>query len=105
MWNEPTQEQLSSLPGLYETGDIPLKDKPIYLHFFLGGCDWYVVEYDGNDLFWGYAILNSDLEMAEWGYISFRELREVKAGGWLEVDCDLHWVVREASKVPKITKI
>ena len=32
----------------------------LYLHFFIGGCDWYVAEYDGDDLFWGYVILNND---------------------------------------------
>ena len=42
MWNEPTKEQLAKIPGLYETEGIPLKDKLIYLHFFIGGCDWYV---------------------------------------------------------------
>jgi len=38
---------------------------------FTGGCDWYITEFDGDDLFFGFAILNSDYEMAEWGYISF----------------------------------
>lgn len=67
MWNQPTKEQLAKIPRLYETEGIPLKDKLIYHHFFIGGCDWYVAEYDGEDLFWGYVILNGDLEMAEWG--------------------------------------
>ena len=89
MWNEPTKERLSSIPGLYETEHVPLKDKLIHLHFFIGGCDWYIAEYDGEDLFWGFAILNNDLEMAEWGYISFRELSSIKVGGWCEIDCEL----------------
>ena len=50
-------------------------DKLIHLHFFIGGCDWYICEYDGDDLFWGYAYLN-DPQNAEWGYISFPELKE-----------------------------
>ena len=70
MWNEPTKEQLAKIPRLYETEGVPLKEKQIYLHFFIGACDWYVAEYDEEEnLFWGYAILNGDLEMAEWGYI------------------------------------
>ena len=60
MWNVPSKERLDKIPRLYETESIPLKDKLIYLHFFLGGCDWYIAEYDGEDLFWGYAILNGD---------------------------------------------
>ena len=39
MWNEPTPNQLSQLPKLYETEETPLKDKRILMHFFLHGCD------------------------------------------------------------------
>ncbi len=51
MWNIPTEEQLAAIPRLYETEHVDLKDKLIHLHFFLGGCDWYAVEFDGSDLF------------------------------------------------------
>ena len=67
MWNEPSKERLEKIPRLYETEDTRLQDKLIHLHFFIGGCDWYIGEYDGEDLFWGFAILNEDYEMAEWG--------------------------------------
>jgi hypothetical protein len=102
MWNEPTKEELRKIPRLYETEDTPLKDKLIYLHFFIGGSDWYIAEYDGEDLFFGYAILNGDEEMAEWGYVSFRELRELKIHPGFEVDCDRFWEVRKAGQVEKI---
>ena len=102
MWNEPTQEQLTKLPKLYQTENIPLTDKLIHLHFFIGGCDWYIAEYDGEDLFWGYAILNSDFEMAEWGYISHEELKRIKIPPGIEVDNDLFWKVRKASEIDKI---
>ena len=65
MWNTPSQEQLDQIPRLYESENVPADDKLIYLHFFLGGCDWFIAEYDGNDTFFGFAILNSDYEMAE----------------------------------------
>jgi hypothetical protein len=42
MWNEPTPEQLDKLPRLYETENVPLKDKQIHLHFFLAGCEWFI---------------------------------------------------------------
>jgi len=102
MWNEPTKEQLARIPRLYETEDVPPGEKLIFLHFFLGGSDWYIAEFDGEDTFFGYAILNGDTEMAEWGYISFRELRELKIPPGFEVDCDLFWKVRPASQVDKI---
>ena len=92
MWNTPTTDRLSKIPKLYETEHIPLQDKLIYLHFFIGGCDWYIAEFDGENLFWGFAILNDDFQNAEWGYISFSELKSIKVGGWLEIDKALHGV-------------
>ena len=105
MWNIPSKERLAKIPKLYETENIPLKDKLIYLHFFIGGCDWYIAEYDG-DLFWGFVILNNDFQNAEWGYISFRELKEIKMDGWLEIDCEIEevWQVCKASEIEKIKK-
>ena len=102
MWNEPSQEQLKKIPGLYETEDTPLGEKLVYLHFFIGGCDWYVTEYDGDDLFFGYAILNGDEEMAEWGYISFEELKKLKIPPGFEVECEAFWRIRKAREVEKI---
>jgi hypothetical protein len=106
MWNTPTADRLSRIPKLYETEHIPLQDKLIYLHFFIGGCDWYVAEFDGEDIFWGFAILNDDFQNAEWGYISLSELKSIKVGGWLEIDCELEefWKVRKASEIEKIRK-
>jgi hypothetical protein len=104
MWNEPSQEQLAKIPKLYETEHIPLQDKLIYLHFFIGGCDWYIAETDGNDLFWGFVILNNDYQMAEWGYFSFNELRSIKSLGWIQIDNDLHWEVVPAIRVERIRK-
>lgn len=101
MWNIPPQEQLDRIPRLYETEGIPLAEKSVHLHFFIGGCDWYIVEYDGEDLFFGYAILNGDIVCAEWGYISFHELKSLKIG-FAEIDCDLHWQVVSAKQVPLI---
>ena len=102
MWNEPSKDRLAAIPRLYETEHVPLQDKMIHLHFFIAGCDWYVAEFDGDDLFWGFAILHNDFVNAEWGYISFAELKAVRLKGWLEVDCDLHWKVRKASEVDRI---
>ncbi len=102
MWNKPTQEQLAKVPPLGSQSNVALEDIVIYLHFFIGSCDWYIAEFDGEDTFFGYANLG-DPEMAEWGTISFRELQEVtmqtpilengKRVGILpvEVDCDRHW--------------
>jgi len=105
MWNVPTKERLSKIPKLYETENVPLKDKLIHLHFFIGGSDWFVCEYDGDDeLFFGFAILNNDYQMAEWGYVSFSELKSIKVDGWLEIDCEFEdiWQVKKAVEIEKI---
>jgi hypothetical protein len=44
MWNTPTREELDRIPKLYETENTPLKEKIIHLHFFIGGCDWYIAD-------------------------------------------------------------
>ena len=42
MWNVPSKKRLAKIPGLYETEHIPLQEKLVYLHFFIGGCDWFI---------------------------------------------------------------
>lgn len=102
MWNEPTEEELKTLPDLYETENVSLEKKIIHMHFFIGGCDWYVSEYGLSDrLFFGYAILNNDLQNAEWGYVSYDELRDINVRG-IEIDRDLYWKPTPAAKVQKI---
>lgn len=91
MWNKPTAKQLEKLPKLYSTENIKAENKVIRMHFFIGGSDWYVAEYDpATRQFFGYAVLNNDWQMAEWGYISLDELMSIRKEG-IEVDRDLHW--------------
>ncbi len=103
MWNIPSKEQLALLPRLYETENIPLEEKIIHIRFFLGGCDWYIAEYDGDDIFWGYVILNDDYLYAEWGYSSLAELMAIKTNE-LEIDRDIYWQPRKASEIERIMR-
>ena len=75
----------------------------MYLHFLIGDSDWYVCEFDGDDLFFGYAILNGDVTNAEWGYISFSELQDISING-IEVDCEREgsWSPKPVSEIPRI---
>ena len=64
-------------PGLYETEHVALADKVVRHHYFVGGCDWWVVELDRHqDLIWGFANIN-DPGCAEWGYSSLEELESL----------------------------
>jgi len=103
MWNEPTPVKLAKLPKLYETEKVPLKDKPIYIHFFIGDCNWSVSvsERDGEDLFFGYAIMGNPA-FAEWGYISFTELKQIRIPPGIEVDCEYFDLPLKASEIEEI---
>jgi len=102
MWNKPSDSELTKIPAFYSTEEVPLKDKIIYMHFFIGGCDWYACEYSpAEKCFFGFAILNGDLLNAEWGYFSLQELSELKVS-FLEVDRDLYWEPKKACEIDKI---
>lgn len=101
MWNEPSPELLASIPPFYASEKTALVNKLIYLHFYVGECNWYVAEYNGKDTFFGYAHLG-DPQSAEWGYFSFQELREIRVNNVLEVDYDPHWTPKPTRKIPRI---
>lgn len=113
MWNTSGPKSLRKLPRLYETEDVEIGEKVIYLHFFVAGSDWFIAEYDGEDTFFGFACLNGLKEFAEWGYISFQELKDLKVKQpillngkrkviYLEVECDVGWEIRKAKDVELI---
>ena len=102
MFNKPAAAKLARIPRLYQTEDIPLKQKLVHLHFFIGSTDFFICEYNGTDTFWGFAILNGDYEMAEFGYIDFDELKSIRVNGWQEIDCDRYWRVKPVNQIKKI---
>ena len=102
MWNMPTIDELSKIPKYYSSEEVPLKEKMIYMHFFIGDCDWYAAEYSSEErCFFGFAILNSDYEMAEWGYFSLDELVKLRVR-FIEVDKDCGWMPKKAYEIEKI---
>ena len=104
MRNKPGDSELAKLPAFYSTEEVPPREKIIVMHFFIGGCDWYAVEYSPEEhCFFGFAILNGDLDNAEWGYFSLDELAILKFS-FLEVDRDLHFTPCKAIEIEKIRK-
>jgi hypothetical protein len=61
-------------PALYSTEETKPADKVVVAHFFGGGCDWWMVEYDPSEhLAFGFCSLGN-IQNAEWGYFNLMEL-------------------------------
>ena len=79
-----------SIPALYATESIPLKEKTAHEHWVFPACNfhWLIAEINPKEkLAFGWAFLN-DEQNAEWGYISIAELQGIGA-------------VRDANFAPK----
>ena len=99
MLNEPTIEELSKVPILYKTECIPLSERDVYFHFFCGNSDWWILEYDPNDrLFFGIA----KIFVIELGYISFDEMKDIKAFGMIEVERDTDFKVKKVKEIEEL---
>jgi hypothetical protein len=72
-----------SVPAIGETENK--KDAKIALHDFYGGTDFYVLEFDGSDTFFGCMILNGGYRKSEYVYQSRSELFAVLP--LLNLDC------------------
>jgi hypothetical protein len=98
----PTAAECDSIPTLSATEEVAMADKVVHLHYFVGGCDWWVVELDEESaLAFGYACLGPAID-AEWGYFSLVELEDIVAEHVasvpMYVERDLHWRPRPASE-------
>jgi hypothetical protein len=70
------EAQLHKCPKIGKTDGM--KEHPAIFHYFYGGTDMYICEYDpDDDLLFGYTILNADLDNSEWGYTSLAEIRGI----------------------------
>jgi hypothetical protein len=82
---EDLNKDVAEIPKIYAQ-DGKGKQAIVYLHYFYGGSDWYITEYNGENEFFGFTVLNGDYEMAEFGYISVEEL--VTDG---RIELDFYW--------------
>jgi len=112
MWAKPTKADLEKLhKNLKIQQEAEDGSTLILAHFFMGGCDWYIVDYDPEtEIMYGYAILGGNLQLAEWGTVFFKEdpnnpcskdnLMVLKQG-YVEVDFDKHWTPKSFNEVEK----
>jgi len=75
---------LNKCPAIGVTGGM--KEHPAIFHYFYGGTDIYICEYDRKDLMYGYAILGGDLQNSEWGSFSLSELTKIN-----QLNIDYHF--------------
>jgi ADP-ribose pyrophosphatase YjhB (NUDIX family) len=68
--------KIKDMPKTYDQ-DGKGDDAIAYLHYFIGGSDWYITENDKQEppiQAFGFSVLNGDYQNAEIGYISISEL-------------------------------
>ena len=88
-----TKEIAGKLKELYETDGLDKTKIKVPLKLFnpRGIGTWYIWEYDpSEELGFGYANLGDD-EMAEMGYISVKELKEVNLPYGMKIERDINW--------------
>ena len=92
-----TKELSSKIPKLYSQEEV--SDPTVVAHYFTpyGRGDWFVIEWDGEDMMYGLA----DLGYPELGYFSLSELESAYRGGLPLVERDLHWTPVPLSEVRK----
>jgi len=67
------QKVFESMPKIYEQdgkGDAALA----YLHYFVGGSDWWITEVGADAIGYGFTCLNGWTDCAEYGYINLRDI-------------------------------
>lgn len=84
--------------GIGTTEDVPMGDKLIIAHYFVGGADWWLTEIntETGEAF-GYVSLIAGSE--EWGYIYLPELEAVLLQNMFPIERDCHWEQKTAREV------
>lgn len=99
-----TEELRKALPPIYANENIKSNDVKVIAHFFhpYGQGDWYVTEFDGEDMMFGWVAMGGDPEL---GYIYLPELVELRATvkgrkmPFQAIERDAHWTVKTWGEV------
>jgi len=84
-------ETVQTMPKTYETDGAT--DPIVRLHYFVAGCDWYIVERDiENEQLQAFGKADLGMGFPELGYIS---ITEITAAG---AELDLHWSEKPLSE-------
>lgn len=83
----PKRQSAKLLDGTERTKDYYI----VHAHFFYGGTDWFVLEWDQKDSLFGYVILNGDTQMSELGYSSLSEIKGLSEKMTFGPELDFNW--------------
>jgi hypothetical protein len=91
------QSLAAKIPRLYETEHIP--DPTVWVKFFFPDFHWtwYVIEYDGEDLCFGWV----DGDARELGYFSLKELTSTRGTLGLPIERDRYFTPCPLSELQK----
>jgi hypothetical protein len=89
-------QTISTMPKTYQTQEKGLKPM-VYLHYFIGGADWFIYEKDmeGAGTLQAFGLADLFQDGGELGYISIDELVSTGIGAEL----DLHWTPKPLEEV------
>ena len=87
-----TKEILKRLPYLYETENKKPSEVKVPLKLFnpCGAGTWYITEFNGEDLMFGFCNLGDD-QCAELGYVSLSELKSLRLPFGMSIERDMYW--------------
>ena len=93
---ETQAANFAKMPKLYATDGKPNSQRKVLLHYFFGGCDWWLLERseDGAELY-GYCKIHE----AEFGYVTLRELTTTRVNPVYGIELDFHWKPQTLSRV------
>ena len=93
-----TKEIITKLPVLYTQENE--EDPMVICKFFAvwSNWTWYGIEFDGEDLFFGYVIGHE----AELGYFRLSELQSLKGPMSLTIERDLYFKAQPLSEIKKL---
>jgi hypothetical protein len=87
--------RIDTMPRTYDQ-DGKGDDAIAYLHYFVGGCDWYITERDMNEeQLQAFGLCDLGMGFPEIGYVS---LPEITAAG---AELDLHWTPKPLKVIKK----
>lgn len=93
------KDHMAGMPALHETKDVPVREKDIYFRLLTMRSEYYVAEWDGQDIMLCFVIKDRDYETAGWAWVSLDALLDQG-----KVVHDPTWVITSADEISKITR-